>query len=92
MIWPIPEDMSAGVIMFLRLKNITISSRVPGEQVRRDSSYGLEILCEYLLEGKTRAMNWILQKAEKEREFCKNWRHEPRAKISKANGVKQHVL
>ena len=57
--------------MFLKLKNSSIASRVTGEKINR-GGYGLEIPCEYLVEGDMRAVDWLLQKVEKEKELCKN--------------------
>ena len=56
---------------FPKLKTTTISYAVTGETEIRDSGHGLEIPCEYLLEGDTRAVDWLLQNVAKERKF---WR------------------
>ena len=57
-------------------------------KIKIDSSYGLEIPCEYLLECNTRVVDWLLQKVEKEREFCKKiGLHDPRTKILKTEGA-----
>ena len=48
-----------------------MSYPVTGETGNRDCGYGLEIPFEYLLEGDTRAVDWLMQKIEKERKFCK---------------------
>ena len=53
--------------MFLKLENSSIASRVSGEKVNRGGGYRLEIPCEYLIAGETRAVKWILQKVEKKR-------------------------
>ena len=58
MVRPIPK-ISVWVTMFLRLKNITISYRVTGQNVNRDGSYGLKNPCGYLLEGDTRAVDML---------------------------------
>ena len=58
--------------IFLKFKNSSIASRVTGEKINRGGGYGLEIPCEYLVEGDTRAVDWLLQKVEKEEELCKN--------------------
>ena len=63
----IPKNISVWVTIFLRLKNITISSRLQREKVSRDSGYGFEILYEYLLAGNTRAVEWLLQKCKRKR-------------------------
>ena len=49
--------------MFLEGKNRKIENR--------DSGYGLEIPCQYLLEDDPRTVDWRLQTSEKERKF---WR------------------
>ena len=56
--------------IFLNCKNSSIASRVTGEKVNRDG-YGLEIPCKYLVEGDTRAVDWLLQKVEKKRNYAK---------------------
>ena len=58
--------------MFLKIKNNSIASRVTGGKVNRGGDYGLEIPCEYLVEGDTRAVDWLPPKVEKEKELCKN--------------------
>ena len=68
----VPKHISVWMAMFLKLKNSSIASRVTGEKINRGGGYGLEIPCEYLVEGDTRAVDWLLQKVEKEKELCKN--------------------
>ena len=68
----IPKDISVWVTMFLRFKNMTISSRLPREKVSRDSGYGFEILYEYLLRVTQELRNGFCKSA-KGREFFKNW-------------------
>ena len=68
----VPKNISVWMTMFLKLKNSSIASRATGEEVNRGGGYGLEIPYEYLVEGGTRAVDWLLQKAEKEKKFCKN--------------------
>ena len=58
--------------MFLKLKNSCIASRVTGEKLNRGGGYGLEILCDYLVEDDARAVDWLLQKVEKEKELFKH--------------------
>ena len=41
---------------FLKLKSSSVASRVTGEEVNRGGGYGLEIPCEYLVEGDPRAV------------------------------------
>ena len=68
----VPKNISVWMTMFLKLKNSSIASRATGEKVDREGGYGLEIPCEYLAEGDTSAVDWLLQKVEKEKEFCKS--------------------
>ena len=64
----VPKNIIVWVSMFLNLKNISIASRVTGEKVNRGGGYRLEIPSKYLVEGDTRAVDWLLQKVEKEKE------------------------
>ena len=66
----VPKNISVWMAMFLKLKSSSIASRVTGGKVNSGVGYGLEITCEYLVEGGTRAVDWLLQKVEKEKELC----------------------
>ena len=57
----VPKNISVWMAMFLKLKNSSIASRVTGGKVNRGDGYGWEIPCEYLVEGDTRAVDWLLQ-------------------------------
>ena len=68
----VPKNISVWMAMFLKLKSSSIASGVTGGKVNSGVGYGLEITCEYLVEGGTRAVDWLLQKVEKEKELCEN--------------------
>ena len=68
----VPKNISVWMAIFLKLKKSSIASRVTEEQVSRGGGYGLEIACEYLVESDMRAVDWLLQKVEKEKELCKS--------------------
>jgi len=62
----VPKNISVWVATFLKLENSSIASRVTGGKLNRGGGYGLEILCGYLVKGDTRAVDWLLQRIEKE--------------------------
>ena len=64
----VPKNISVWMAMFLKLKNISIASRVTCEKVNWGGGYRLEIPSTYLVEGDTRAVDCLLQKVEKEKE------------------------
>ena len=53
--------------LFLKLKNNSIAS-----QVTEGSGKELEIPCEYIIEGDTKTVDWILQTLKKITKLCKN--------------------
>ena len=59
------------IVVFLKLKNSSIAYRVTGEKVNREGGYGLEIPCEYLVEGDTRAVNWLYRMLRKKKNYVK---------------------
>ena len=64
----VPKNISVWMVMFLKLKNSSNASRVTGEKLHSGGGFGLKIPCKCLVEGDTRAVDWLLQKVEKEKE------------------------
>ena len=58
---------SKGKQLFLKLKSNSIAFRVTN-----GSDNELELPCEYIIKGDTKAVEWILQKLKKKTKLCKN--------------------
>ena len=58
--------------MFLGLPKCNINCKITGNRVNRGGGNGLEIPCEYSVEGDRRAVNWLEKRVSSEKIFVKS--------------------
>lgn len=63
----VPLSYSRHLSQFLQIRSSSLSCKVTGERVNRGGGYGLEVPCQYVIEGSTLAVNWLRKRIESER-------------------------